>query len=241
MAGNNRIRVTYDPYRKTIKCEYQREGGDEWELPSAGGRLAAIFQQGILKGTLQNNAHNIVQGIEADYCMHGQGVDLLFRGTEEDWEYFKTIVQEMPDTQIICKGVAGQLPSAEELLPKIKNIFQKLSKDVDDLTESKVMMKPIQQYLETVEPDVVLYVTGTYSAGKFTFINALIGEELLPSAVDPTTAHIFKIVAKDKGNWMDTEVYFKYLEKGAALKFRPDGYVLENLNQWPDLELKYKI
>ena len=238
MAGNNRIRITYDPYRKEIKCEYQREGGNDWEKPSAGGELATLFQQGILKGTLQNHAHNIVRGIANDYCMYGQGVDLLFRGTEEDWEDLKTVVQETSGSTITCKGTAGQLPSAEELLPKIKSIFQKLSEEVDDLTESDVK-KPIRQYLETVEPDVVLYVTGTYSAGKSTFINALIGEELLPSAVDPTTAHIFKIVAKDKGDWMDTEVHFKYLGKEVALKFRPDGYVLEDLNQLPDLELKY--
>lgn len=238
MAGNNRIRITYDPYRKIIKCEYQREGGNAWEPPSAGGKLAAIFQQGTLRGSLQNNAHNIVRGIADDYCMHGQGVDLLFRGTEEDWEYLKNVVQENPNTKITCQGAAGQLHSSEELLPKIKDLFQKLSEEVDDLTESEVK-KPIHQYLETVEPDVVLYVTGTYSAGKSTFINALIGEELLPSAVDPTTAHIFKIVAKDKGDWLDTEIYFKYLGKEVALKFRPDGYVLEDLNQWPDLELKY--
>lgn len=239
MTGNNRIRVTYDPYRKLIKCEYQREGGNEWELPSSGGKLAVLFQQGTLKGALQNHAHSIMQGIAADYCMHGQGVDLLFRGTEEDWEYLQMVVKEQtPDTKIICRGKAGQLSSAGEILPKIENIFQKLSEDVDDLTESEVK-KPIHQYLEAVKPDVVLYVTGTYSAGKSTFINALIGEELLPSAIDPTTAHIFKIVVKDKGDWVDTEVHFQYLGKKVALKFRPDGYVLEDLNQWPDPELKY--
>ena len=238
MEGNNRIRVTYDPYRKLIKCEYQREGGNTWELPSAGGKLAAVFQQGTLKGSLQNHAHSILQGITDDYCMHGQGVDLLFRGTEEDWEYLQMVVKGTDGTKIVCQGKAGQLSSAGEILPKIENIFQKLAEDVDDLTEREVK-KPIRQYLETVRPDVVLYVTGTYSAGKSTFINALIGEELLPSAIDPTTAHIFKIVVKGKGDWVDTEVRFQYLGKEVALKFRSDGYVLEDLNQWPDLELKH--
>ena len=102
MAGNNRIRITYDPYRKIIKCEYQREGGNAWEPPSAGGKLAAIFQQGTLRGSLQNNAHNIVRGIADDYCMHGQGVDLLFRGTVEDWEYLMNVVKENPNTKITC-------------------------------------------------------------------------------------------------------------------------------------------
>ncbi len=239
MSGNNRIRITYDPYRKEITCEYQREGGDEWEMPSAGGKLAAIFQQGTLKGTVQNNAHSIVQGIVEDYCTYGQGVDLLFHGVAEDWDDLKAVVQaENIDLQIICKGMTAQLPNAGEILPKIKGIFQTLSDEFEGLTESEVK-KPIEQFLETVEPDVVLYVSGVYSAGKSTFINALIGEELLPSSVDPTTAHIFKIVAKAEGNWLDTEVHFKYLGKDATLKFRPDGYLLEDLNQLPDKKLKH--
>ena len=239
MAGNNKIRITYDPYRKLIKCEYQSEGGSKWELPSAGGELAKIFRQGTLNGaSLQNYACEIIKGIISDYCMHGQGIDLLFRGTEEDWADFKTFVQKTESaSQIVCKGEAGQLPCAKEIRPRIQKIFQKLYKEFEGLTEREVA-EPIHQYLETMEPEVVLYVSGTYSAGKSTFINALIGEELLPSSVDPTTAHIYKIVAKAKGDWQDTEVYFQYLEIETALKFRQDGYTLENLNQLPDLNLK---
>ncbi|HJC57076.1 MAG TPA: dynamin family protein [Candidatus Eisenbergiella intestinipullorum] len=239
MAGNNKIRITYDPYRKLIKCEYQSEGGSKWELPSAGGELAKIFRQGTLNGaSLQNYACEIIKGIISDYCMHGQGIDLLFRGTEEDWADFKTFVQKTElASQIVCKGEAGQLPCAKEIRPRIQEIFQKLYKEFEGLTEREVT-EPIHQYLETMEPEVVLYVSGTYSAGKSTFINALIGEELLPSSVGPTTAHIYKIVAKAKGDWLDTEVYFQYLGMETALKFRQDGYTLENLNQLPDLNLK---
>ena len=242
MTGNNKICITYDPYRKLIKCEYQSEGGSKWELPSAGGELAKIFRQGTLNGaSLQNYACEIIKGIISDYCMHGQGIDLLFRGTEEDWADLKTFVQKTESaSQIVCKGEAGQLPCAKEIRPRIQEIFQKLYKEFEGLTEREVA-EPIHQYLETMEPEVVLYVSGTYSAGKSTFINVLIGEELLPSSVDPTTAHIYKIVAKAKGDWLDTEVYFQYLGMETALKFRQDGYTLENLNQLPDLELKHRL
>ncbi|SCI51425.1 Uncharacterised protein [uncultured Blautia sp.] len=49
MSGNNRIRITYDPYRKEITCEYQREGGDEWEMPSAGWKTGGDFSTGNFK------------------------------------------------------------------------------------------------------------------------------------------------------------------------------------------------
>ena len=138
---------------------------------------------------MQNNAHSIGQGIAEDYCTYGQGVGQLFRGVTKDRDDLKAVVQaENTDSQIICKGMTAQLPNAGEVLPRIEKIFQKLSDEFEELTENEVK-KPIEQYLETIKPDVVLYVSDVYSAGKSTFINALIGEELLPSSVDPTTAY----------------------------------------------------
>ena len=40
---------------------------------------------------------------------------------------------------------------------------------------------------------IPICVFGNYSAGKSTFINALIGREVLPSGGDPVTAKIYKI------------------------------------------------
>ena len=46
-------------------------------------------------------------------------------------------------------------------------------------------LNKVSQALDDVIP---LCVFGNYSAGKSTFINALIGVELLPSGGDPVTA-----------------------------------------------------
>lgn len=40
---------------------------------------------------------------------------------------------------------------------------------------------------------VPICVLGNYSAGKSTFINALIGSEILPNGIEPITAKIYKI------------------------------------------------
>ena len=241
MAGNNKIRVTYDPYQQEIRCEYMSAAGTTWETLQAGGKLAAMFSNGKSQGSLQNCAHDIVEGIKNDFCTTGQGIDLCFCGTEEDWEDLKKVVEQDIDSKIICVGSAGQLECAKDVLPKIKEIFQNLSNDFEGLTENDEVKKPIDQFLTTIKPDVVLYVSGTYSAGKSTFINALIGEELLPSAIDPTTAHIFKIEALPEGDWTDIKVRFKYREQETGLSFNQDGYALENLNQLPDQELKAEL
>ena len=241
MTGNNKIRVIYDPYQQEIRCEYMSAAGNTWEAPQAGGKLAAMFPKGKRQGSLQNCVHDIVCGIEKDFCTTGQGVDLFFCGTEEDWVDLKKVVEREESSKITCVGSAGQLECAKDVLPKIKEIFQHLSNNFEGLTENDEVKKPIDQFLTTIKPDVVLYVSGTYSAGKSTFINALIGEELLPSAIDPTTAHIFKIEALPEGDWTDIKVHFKYREQETGLSFNQDGYALENLNQLPDQELKAEL
>lgn len=239
MTGNNKIRVIYDPYQQEIRCEYMSAAGNTWEAPQAGGKLAAMFSNGERQGSLQNCAHDIVEGIKHDFCTTGQGVDLFFCGTEEDWVDLKKVVEQDTGSKIICVGSAGQLECAKDVLPKIKEIFQHLSNDFEGLTENDEVKKPIDQFLTTIKPDVVLYVSGTYSAGKSTFINALIGEELLPSAIDPTTAHIFRIESLPEGNWVNTKIHFQYLNKDVVITFGKDGYVLEDPNLLPDLELKH--
>lgn len=241
MAGNNKIRITYDPYQHEIRCEYKSAAGTTWEALQAGGKLAEMFSHGSRKDSLQNCAQDIVNGIKNDFCSSGQGVDLVFCGTEEDWEDLKEVVEQDPDSKITCVGSAGQLAGAKDILSKIKGIFQDLSHDFEGLTKNDEVKKPIDQFLTTVKPDVVLYVSGTYSTGKSTFINALIGEELLPSAIDPTTAHIFKIEALPEGNWTDIKIRFKYQKQETELSFNQDGYALENLNQLPDKELKTEL
>ena len=241
MTGNNKIRVIYDPYQQEIRCEYMSAAGNIWEAPQAGGKLAAMFPNGKRQGSLQNCVHDIVCGIEKDFCTTGQGVDLFFCGTEEDWVDLKKVVEQEESSKITCVGSAGQLECAKDVLPKIKEIFQNLSNDFEGLTENDEVKKPIDQFLTTIKPDVVLYVSGTYSTGKSTFINALIGEELLPSAIDPTTAHIFKIEALPEGDWTDIKVRFKYREQETGLSFNQDGYSLENLNQLPDQKLKAEL
>ena len=102
MTGNNKIRVIYDPYQQEIRCEYMSTAGNTWEAPQAGGKLAAMFSNGERQGSLQNCAHDIVEGIKHDFCTTGQGVDLFFCGTEDDWVVLKKDVEQEESSKITC-------------------------------------------------------------------------------------------------------------------------------------------
>ena len=233
---NNQIQIAYNPYKKKIQYRYRKNSDREWEPLHGNGKLT---KQEFCEGTLQNKASEIIQALLKDYCAKNLGLELHFRGTRRDWEDFKTTVQQIDlDKKIVCVGEAGQLSDGQETLVKVEKIFRELKESFDNLSEPAVK-EPIDKYLETVRPEVVLCVIGTYSSGKSTFINALIGEELMPSAADPTTAKIFKIQSLPKGTWMDTEIRFQYQGENATICFQSGAYELKNINQLPDLELKY--
>lgn len=235
---NNQVQITYDPYQKKIQYEYRSNPKCEWEALHGN---SALTKTEFCEGTLQNKATDIVKILLKDYCGGSRGLDLFFRGTTPDWEDLKAVIQQVDNNRkITCTGQGGQLLTAQEVLPKIEAIFKRLSEEFGTLSDPSIK-KSIDQYLEAIQPEIVLCVVGTYSSGKSAFINALIGEELLPGAVDPTTAHIFKIVAIPQGTWQDTEIRFQYRGRDVILRFQPGGYDLDNYNNLPDLELKYHL
>ena len=232
---NNQIQIAYNPYKKKIQYSYRRNSDQEWEPLHGNGELT---KQEFCEGTLQNKASEIVQALLKDYCGKNRGLELKFQGTRQDWEDFKTIIRQIDlEKKIMCVGEAGQLADGQVTLGKVEDIFRELKEFLNNVSEPTVK-EPIDKYLETVRPEVILCVIGTYSSGKSTFINALIGEKLMPSAEDPTTARTFKIQSLPHGTWMDTEIRFQYQGENVILCFQSGAYEIENINQLPDKRLK---
>lgn len=170
-----------------------------------------------------------------DCCTDGRGVDLFFSGTDTDWEDLKEIVRRMDvKQQICCCDGGGRMISSEAVLEKIDEIFKGVAEDFAD--DSKIKAD-LDKYLDASRSGVVLVVAGAYSAGKSSFINALIGEELLPTASSPTTAKIFKVTSLPRGTWSDTVIRFQYGDQSVQICFNQDGYYLEDSAFLPELEL----
>lgn len=221
IAVNNQVKIIYNPYEKTIQYQYRNSQDEQWGDISSSSPLASAR---LGKGTLQNLAEEIVDVLKDGYCTDGRGVDLFFSGTDPDWEDLKDTVEKCdPEGRIICCDQLERLSTPDEVLPRIQNIFEGLSAQLDSLQDSEVR-EPIDRYKDTIRPEINLVVTGTYSAGKSSFVNALIGEELLPAASEPTTAKLFKIVPLRDGSWQDTVIRFRYKESDVELRFNQDGY-----------------
>lgn len=218
---NNQIKVIYDPYKKTIQYQYRNSPNRPWDDLDPAAPLAV---EEFSRGTLQNLAEEIIGELHEKYCTDGRGVDLFFAGTDPDWEDLKkTVAMCAPDGRVTCCDRMEKLNSPDEILSEIQAIFESLSAQLSSIQDSKIRER-IDQYKDTVKPGINLVVAGTYSAGKSSFINALIGEELLPVSSDPTTAKIFKIVPLSNGSWLDTVIRFQYKGTDVELRFNKDGY-----------------
>ena len=231
---NNQLRITYDPYAKTIAYEYQSKPDGGWKVIESESDLSKFR-----KGALQNYAEEIVRIIIREFCTDGKGVDLIFRGTRRDWEDLTEIVRQIDSKhRIHCLDSAfEEMISADNALAEIEEIFRELS-DQFEASQDLEVKQYIDQYLDATRPEIVLVAVGGYSTGKSTFINALIGEELLPTADNPLTARIFKISSQPEGMWYDTKIRFKYGTQDVELYFNKQGYCLDNPSNLPDRELK---
>ena len=234
---NNQVKIIYNPYQKTIRYRYRSAPNQAWGDLYRGSELFSELK--YQQGSLQNCAEEIIDYILKDCCTDGRGVDLFFSGTDTDWEDLKEIVRRMDvKQQICCCDGGGRMISSEAVLEKIDEIFKGVAEDFADDPEIKA---DLDKYLDASRSGVVLVVAGAYSAGKSSFINALIGEELLPTASSPTTAKIFKVTSLPRGTWSDTVIRFQYGDQSVQICFNQDGYYLEDSAFLPDLELKRRL
>lgn len=76
----------------------------------------------------------------------------------------------------------------------------------------------IKRFTDASEDKIPICILGNYSSGKSTFINALIGREILPSGDEPITAKIYRIECSPQPD----RAYVEFECEGEAIKLRFD-------------------
>ncbi|MBQ7776395.1 MAG: dynamin family protein [Lachnospiraceae bacterium] len=131
-------------------------------------------------------------------------ISLVFKGTKVDYEDFIEKIAEynkfVGEDRIIIKDFI-ELPSVDE-------IFSQINKYCDEtiaLFETELQGSDIQALFQNRKEefekkrkklnssDINLCLVGTYSSGKSTFINTLIGKRILPESINSETAKMFRI------------------------------------------------
>ncbi|MCU8061016.1 dynamin family protein [Shewanella oncorhynchi] len=119
-----------------------------------------------------------------------------FTGVESDFNDIKEAANNAIQKGMYVELKFKPVAPAEERLEKIKALMTRVSEESPKFANYQANgdTKAKQNFEDALNNDFDVYVVATMSSGKSTFINAMLGQDLLPAANEATTAtiaHIF--------------------------------------------------
>ena len=228
----NKIKVVSNPYEKTVTFSRYDLSSESWitinsENNSNSKLVSAVFQRGFFPFKV----YDILKEIENEYAVPDEKLELIFEGPNDEKQQLDEALKDERFSNIILSSSTNYLENARDVLPEINRIFRNLEPlIIKNIGESnKEIEAQLKRFSDASGDTVPICVLGTYSAGKSTFINALIGQELLPSAETPVTAKIYKVTASTYED--RAKISFIFKDERVGLSFYDDQVFYDGLNE----------
>lgn len=228
----NKIKVVSNPYEKTVTFSRYDLSSESWitinsENNSNSKLVSAVFQRGFFPFKV----YDILKEIENEYSVPDEKLEIIFEGPNDEKQQLEEALKDERFSNIILSSSTSNLENARDVLPEINRIFRNLEPlIIKNIGESnKEIEAQLKRFSDASGDTVPICVLGTYSAGKSTFINALIGQELLPSAETPVTAKIYKVTASTYED--RAKISFIFKDERVGLSFYDDQVFYDGLNE----------
>lgn len=204
------IDIFYSPITRNYKFKRNGQSAD-FEIGS-WQKLRNTYQKDGVNKFLQEVNNSFFDALY-QICygtLNGEIVDINIQTTKDVYEDFKNMIENYNNKigkseRNIRLGNLIEMESNEN----VRNHIYKRTSDIKELLEKfdlndfdSSVINIINTHIDKIkcmlnenssENAISLCVTGVYSTGKSTFINALIGENLLESENETTTASVFTI------------------------------------------------
>ena len=249
------IRITSNPYKREIKFELLDKASSEWiEINYQNNSGSKLIKEEIKKNFFPYKVREIVDILLNEYGANEGKLELVFAGSMDEYRELEEVCSDFPNVDVQMDSM--RLENARDILPKIIDVFTNIKEIADANIESPAVQAlvdcDVNKFIDASKDTVPICVMGNYSSGKSTFINALIGQEVLPSGDMPVTAKIYKITQskeEDKAN-----ISLKYNDKPVHIEFKSDSVKIHNeedtsfissilscLEQNKDQDFMYKV
>lgn len=217
-----KVKIICNPYKKENLFQSFNEKDKEWvNINYENNPNSKLLSDTLHKGFFPFVVSKIVDEIMNEYGITGQKMELYFEGTDDDYNELKEVCS-MTSSNIVLHKENVYLNNANKVLKEIIKVFQELKPIIIDSETNKESIEVnLNKFLDITNDVVPLCVMGSYSAGKSTFINALIGSELLPSGDEPLTAKVFKIIQADHDGFGCIKIQ---RNTDFMIMFNEDGY-----------------
>ncbi len=196
-----RVRIVSNPYRKEII--YQRWSGENWvRITSQNTAYSKLVGEELTTGFFPFKVKKIVDEIIHAYHNGTEPVDLTFAGTNDDFnELLRICNSEEYRNRIVCHPSKYYLNNARDIIHEVNSIFGGLKDLIEGSVDDKdAVQADLARYSEAASDMIPICVFGNVSSGKSSFINALIGNEILPSGDEPVTTKVYKITKSEDQN-----------------------------------------
>ncbi|MFC2704658.1 MAG: dynamin family protein [Olsenella profusa] len=210
-----------DPYRRTTKFFNM---GTTWtEVNKESSPNSSLLAKKYSEGFFPFKAREIVDKLLDEYGDGTHQLEIVFEGPDDEWDELQDICSsEGPAPYVRLERSERALANARDILPYIREVFDELYPIIASTADgSPETLDRLRKFRDASSDMIPICVVGNYSAGKSSFINALIGTELLPSGDRPVTARVFQIERSDQQD--RASIGFKYADESINVTFTDDG------------------
>lgn len=190
------IKIISNPYKKEVQFKRWSTSLSEWEnIDIHTTPNSKLLSKANVSGFFPFRAKQIVELIIEEYGVADEPLIIEFEGSNDEYQELVQVCGLCnSEIEITPKRSEIGLENARDILPEVKKLFQEMSPLIhQSVTNPEVIERDLHRFSEASSDEVPICVLGNYSAGKSTFISALIGSEILPSGSEPITSKIYKI------------------------------------------------
>lgn len=223
------IKVISNPYKREISFQKYDSASASWtKIDIENNPNSKLLAEEIVKNFFPYKVKQIVEQLVHDYIAGDDALTIVFEGTEDEYHELTEICKGF--NNVIVERSGAFIENARDILPRIVDIFSEVQPIVDRSISSEVVRKEIDRdiakFTDASNDIVPICVLGNYSSGKSTFINALIGQEILPSGDMPVTAKIYKVAPSEDDK--KATIKFEYEGNPIGVKISDDNYEVQS-------------
>lgn len=212
-----KIKIISNPYQKIIAFQSWSDLDQAWkDIDRFNNPNSDLLKEKYMRGFFPFRVKDIVDEIIKEY----HEVEIIFEGTGDEYKELQELCMDERYTNIVTlKKSELILENARDIFPDINEVFDKNLRPliIQNGNIYEKIRNELEKYSDVTNDVIPICVLGNYSAGKSSFINALIGSEILPSGAEPVTAKIYKIKQSEYPD--RASVTLKFDNQDVRLKF----------------------
>lgn len=219
-----KVRIVSDPYKSETTFQLWDNGWTPIDVTTDPNSM--LLNDDLVHGFFPFKADEILRTILDEYWVENEYLHVVFEGAEDEYAVLRDLceLEEMRDKVMLSRS-NRIMPNAHDVLPEVRRLVETLRDTMEAADGNAVNTLNLDQLFRVLDQSIPICVIGNYSSGKSTFINALIGIEVLPTGDEPITAHIYKI--RDSYDSSSASVGFDYQGKRVLLRFGKSGLVCD--------------